>query len=532
MSERGKLASLFAVLGFLAALPYRNQFHDGLNDECVVLYSACRILSGEVPYRDFDMLYTPLSMFGCAAWFKGFGISIESARWLMTLVGGVITAEIYLVSSKLLKRSFSFFPPVMFAVSGYSEWPVVSYHWFAIACLMAALICFLEWSEGEDTRWLVACGAAVGLAGASLQSEGVSGVLGVSVTLALQAGGGRWRSQISALATFLAGVLLVWLPLLVYFAVLGALGSFVENTVLRVLSGLYVSHGAPYDLGKHVFEPWASFLSQWPASWSGPRLAWAAQSLSMLFIWTSKYALFFPVILGAGYLGFKKRGLWLPASLFLFFWLLVARERLDLLYTNYLTPLWYVALIGCVEYLHGAFPRFGKALAGALAALYFTGAMGAWKHSSGFVYPIYTARGVLYSASPVEARVYQELHATAYKLTPPGTKCFVWPYGAGFYFLADLKNPSRLDFLVPGWQDTTQVELTLEQITSAQVEYLYYFPLTDDLLDDYPNLDPAHFEQGLKEQITVFKREYEPAGRVHHFEIFQRREDRADELRS
>lgn len=250
----------------------------------------------------------------------------------------------------------------------------------------------------------------------------------------------------------------------------------------------------------------------------------------MLLIWSLKYALFFPVVVAAGFLALKKRNHWVAVSLFLFFWLLVARERLDLLYTNYLMPLWYVVLVGSLVSLRESFPRLGKALLGSLAALYFAAMLGAWKYSSGFLYPIHTARGVLWSADMSVAEGYQELCSVAYKITPPGTKAFVWPYGAGFYFLAGLDNPSRLDFLVPGWQDAQQVELALRQIVSADVEYLYYFPLTMELLKDYPNIDPDFFEQGLKEQLAVFEREYEQVGRVHQFEILRRRTEKAEQL--
>ena len=100
--------------------PYRYQMHSGLNDEAVVLQAARRMLSGEVPYRDFDMFYTPGSMALTSVWLFFTGVGIDQARWLMVLWGGLLTALVFVISNRVLPRPFCFAPPVVFALSGYS----------------------------------------------------------------------------------------------------------------------------------------------------------------------------------------------------------------------------------------------------------------------------------------------------------------------------------------------------------------------------------------------------------------------------
>lgn len=521
--NRAKLALLFAVLGLVAALPYRLQFHDGINDEGVVLQAAWRIASGQIPYKDFDLFYTPGSMLFTAAWFKLFGATIESARWLMSIVGGTLGALIFLISSKLLRPWLCFVPPVLFALSGYSEWPVVSYHWFSITCLLAALVCLLEWYDRRDGRWMIASGVAAGMAGACLQSEGVSSVLAVMLALALSCTRDSWKARALDALRFLGGILLVWLPLLLYLVAHGAVHAFVEDTILRVLSGLYVSHGAPYDLSKHVVAPWSHFLSQWPDSWNAPRFFWALESATLASTWTLKYALLFPVIAGTVALAFKRRSHWIAAALFLVFWLLVARERLDLLYSNYLMPLWYVGLLGLLEFLGERAPRLKAVLMALLVGLYSLNAWVTWRYTQSFVYPVQTPRGTLWARSLPLAQSYQGLCATAFKLTPPGSKTFAWPYAAAFYFLAAVDNPSRLDFLVPGWQEDGQTDVVLQALLDNKVEYIYRCPLGEDVLKDYPNVDPKFFEEGIEHQLEVFGRAYEMVGRVGGYEIYRRR---------
>src|SRR5260370_5071902 len=51
------------------------------NDEGYILNSALRILHGQVPYRDFDFAYTPLSIFTTAIFLKIFGVSVFSGRF-------------------------------------------------------------------------------------------------------------------------------------------------------------------------------------------------------------------------------------------------------------------------------------------------------------------------------------------------------------------------------------------------------------------------------------------------------------------
>lgn len=522
-TSRGSLeiTALFAVLGMLAAWPYRGQLHGGLNDEGLVLQAAYRIVSGEVPYRDFDMLYTPGSMMSVALWFKIFGVSMGSARWLMVLLGGVFGAMIYRLSHRLLKAPYRYLPPLLFALSGYSEWPIINYHWFSILGLLSSLVLLLEWYRQPEKPWIVAVGLAVGFAGASLQSEGVTGVVAVSAVLLSAAKGRGWASTARDLLKFLAGIATIWVPLLLYLAWNSALGSFFTNTVSRVLGGLYRNHGDPYSLQKFLAKPWIGFFSQWPDSWNGARALWALESLTTLLTWTLKYGLLFPIMAGGLFLAYRKGGGWIAASLYLVIWFIVARERMDLLYSNYLMPLWYVVLAGCLQALEEKKRVVGRALLYSLLTLYVAVTAVALRYCSSFVYPVEAPRGTLWAREPEEASLYQALYSTAFQLTPPGTPSFAWPNAAGFTFLAALDNVTRLEFLVPGWQDADQVRAASRALRQSGVTYIYHLPLSDDLLDDYPYLDPAEFKRGLQDYQGEILQGAPVVGRVGPFEVYQ-----------
>ena len=505
----------------LAAAPYRYQFHSGINDEAIVIQAARRMLEGQMPYRDFDLFYTPGSMVLTAGWLGLFGPGIEVARWLVVLCFGAIVAFIFLVSQRVLSAPLSVVPPILFCVSGFSEWPILSYHWFAILGLLACVHQLLVWQVDGRALRLMLSGVSCGLAGACLQSEGLASFLAAMFVLTMSGGPGRWAEKARSCLVFLAGVLSVWVPFLLLLWLTGSLVPFIDDTILRVLSGLYNSHAAPYDLNKHVLGNWRMIVGQWPAEWNGPRLVWAADSLTSACIWTLKYGLLFPVIAGSAWLGFRRRGAVATIAVFLVLWTFVVRERLDLLYSNYLMPLWYVALVLCLSRLLEYRKRVGQIAIGGLCLLYAFGLLFALRYNAGFVFPARTSAGVLWSRDPGEARAVTELYSVANKLTPPGSRTFAWPFAASFYVLSQTVNPTRLDFLVSGWQSEAQVESVVRDLSS--VDYIYLFPLDPAALSDYPNINPDVFHKESLKYQSLLTEDFEPVALAGAATVFHRR---------
>src|SRR3990167_8376883 len=73
-------------------------------DEGFILHAAQRVLQGEVPYRDFDLIYTPGSVYLTAAAFKLLGESILTGRILMLLVSWLTGYLVYLICVKATKK--------------------------------------------------------------------------------------------------------------------------------------------------------------------------------------------------------------------------------------------------------------------------------------------------------------------------------------------------------------------------------------------------------------------------------------------
>lgn len=81
-----KAILITAVILYLAFIQFRGII---FSDEGYILNSAWRMILGQVPYRDFDMVYTPASFLAVFGIFKVIGVSVFSGRVLMFLVSAV-----------------------------------------------------------------------------------------------------------------------------------------------------------------------------------------------------------------------------------------------------------------------------------------------------------------------------------------------------------------------------------------------------------------------------------------------------------
>lgn len=501
-------------------MPYRLQVHGGMNDEALVIQAARRILEGELPYRDFDMLYTPGSMGLTALWMAIAGPSMEAMRWLMCCCAGALTATIFLVSARVLPSPWRFLPPILFMVSGYSEWPILSYHWFAILALLICVYHALLWEEMRRDVQLVISGVACGLSALCLQSDGLAGLASMTGILVLLGWGGPWKIRVRWMSLFVGGILVVWLPFLLALAITGSWSSFFQNTVFRVLGGLYENHAAPYDFKRHVWQSWAQIFAQWPTQWDKARCFWLLESCVMVGTWTFKYGLLFPVMIVAAWIGFRRKDGARVLMIFLPCWTFVMRERLDLLYANYLTPLWYIAVTLCLYELWQRRRSWGRIALALLGLGYFFIAMMAWRYTVSFIYPLRTPAGLLWCRDVDQARSLGQLYAMAWRLTPPGTVTFAWPYAASFYVLSQTKNPSRVEFLTPGWQDLEQAKDAASSLSG--VTYLYYLPLDPHFFVDYPMLNPETFQAGIKEYGRLLYEGFMPKDQLGPIVIYER----------
>lgn len=126
------------------------------SDEGYILHSASRSLNGEVVYKDFHFVYTPLSVYAAAFSFLLFGESILSGRILMLLLGLVSAYVLYTITIQITKRkSLSCLSVLLYIAWGSLHtnfpWPVM----FAIPTGLLSCLFLLQAREAKKRQNLL-----------------------------------------------------------------------------------------------------------------------------------------------------------------------------------------------------------------------------------------------------------------------------------------------------------------------------------------------------------------------------------------
>ncbi|MCL4506045.1 MAG: glycosyltransferase family 39 protein [Chloroflexi bacterium] len=161
---------LFAV-AFVYFLPGINQAVN-IYDEGIIVYSAVRVMEGQLPYRDFWSIYSPGQFYALAAAFKLFGVTIQTERLLDTTLRAFVPLFAFLVAARLTNRRTA-----LVAWAGTTAWMAFyvysyQYQWVfygypaypAIALCLAAIWLMTIYFTEQRVRWLAASGVMLGIA--------------------------------------------------------------------------------------------------------------------------------------------------------------------------------------------------------------------------------------------------------------------------------------------------------------------------------------------------------------------------------
>jgi hypothetical protein len=153
--------ALLGVAAFLCLLIGIRRFPD-VFDEGYALYGAERILNGEVPYRDFWLVYAPAQFYVLAVIFKLLGFSIMTARIYDVLVRFAIVVLMYSISAKLSSSRAALVSALLGTLwlgsidfYGYAMYP-------ATALTLLGLWILLRHLQAPWAGWPPLCGLAFG----------------------------------------------------------------------------------------------------------------------------------------------------------------------------------------------------------------------------------------------------------------------------------------------------------------------------------------------------------------------------------
>jgi hypothetical protein len=105
----------FLIILFIITTAYYSYLINspiGALDEGLVLVGAERVLNGEIPYKDFFLMYTPGQIYALAFFFKVFGISITTERAYDIIIKSLLSISIFLI--------IRFYAPKAFGLIGWA----------------------------------------------------------------------------------------------------------------------------------------------------------------------------------------------------------------------------------------------------------------------------------------------------------------------------------------------------------------------------------------------------------------------------
>jgi len=250
------LPHAFALLAVFAAVAhFRTQIDS--NDEGIATMGAWRVLRGEVPYRDFFAIETPLSFYLVAPLYALFGVNFEVGRVVTQILGVALVGSVFLLSRGWVTTPlFAAVPLAFLCQAGVGLLPFANHHWFAdVFCLFALVAANRALTSAWDPGWWLA-GAAAALAFESLQDQGILILIGLGLAAGLAPAHGTRRG---AVLRFLGGAAGAGLPLALIVLPRSGWAAAWHDLVRFPLTAYRDTPGNAYGF----FQPFGEILAQW-----------------------------------------------------------------------------------------------------------------------------------------------------------------------------------------------------------------------------------------------------------------------------
>ncbi len=229
------------------------------SDDGYILYSAKRVLQGQIPYKDFHFAYTPLSIFITVLGFNLFGVSILASR-LTALIVSLVALIILYKLARLLRGGIylSFIPAFVYLAWGPTHvnfvWPVM------ISLLFGILNCWLllKAFHAKKTIYLFWAGFTTLVAILSKPNFGAGMVFNMVLFFIFARDFRKTKFVFYTIAGFITASSIFFLYLLTTGSLLAFYTDFYEYTIKRIiferaLDTSYLYHsGFLWTLGKIV----------------------------------------------------------------------------------------------------------------------------------------------------------------------------------------------------------------------------------------------------------------------------------------
>ena len=483
-------------------------------DEGALQNATVRMLAGEILYRDVNTMLAPGIYYLQAVLYSLAGVRFIVSRAAMIVLNAATAALLYSIAETLMPPVWAALPAVVYAlliVWGFPVLTMFNYSPVAMLLMLAVVRLLLVDPERLGAPRLFAVGLLLGLGITCKQNFGFLGAVGAAGTAVLLA------RRLRALGPLAAGLVIVGLPQLAYYAAHGALSDLVRDTILATLTEqrTYYHHPIPDVLAGIPPEPeTGGFLFRYlPPSIhnyvmeNGTLLGWKPTRSFYRVVIVLSYYVPIAILAGGAFLALlgrdapRVRRSARTVAAFAALLFLALFPNTGWAHLLFVLPLvlvlaaWLLFHVG--SRLRGCV-LLGVALLAGMTII-IERDLCRW-----YSVPLDTPRGRVL-VKPEHAEIMGETIAYIRSVTPPSAEVFVLPYVPIYYFFAERRNPTRYDLVLPGNVGAREEQEIIDVLERKRTEYV--------LLNPMPYPDFAPFEQ-LYPRLHAYLEDHYPAERV------------------
>ena len=434
-----RLLALLAT-GLYLWLFLRIQWRVG--DEGSIVYGAARVAEGAIPYKDFFEVMGPGTFYGLALWFKAFGTSWLTSRAAVLATALASASAIYYATSRQYRGRWAAVPAVLYTLVTVPLWPAASHHFDANMWALLAFAASIAAPPGNRTSSMLT-GVFAGLASTVMPQKGVLVLAGLCVGRLLDGRGRGWRRAVADTLWMLGPFAAVGVSTIVFFWSRNALGELVYANLTWPATRYHSVNAVPYayNLREFTFDRFGPIFQ---ALFPTPVAAAATVLVTVPFVFIAilPFIAAALVLYGVATRRPGSRALTdVPWSYWCAGFALFVSEchRPEMNHLTYASPILLVAVCVSLGRVRGfTAVAMRRALASCIALLAAVlGLVG-----SAPAMAMETRSGEIRRFERDEALEFLQQNVAA------GEPVFVYPYYPMYYFLANVRNPTRYSILM------------------------------------------------------------------------------------
>jgi 4-amino-4-deoxy-L-arabinose transferase-like glycosyltransferase len=496
-----------------------------LGDEGTLVYGAQLVAAGALPYRDFFEVMGPGSFYWLGLFFKLLGTSWLVARGLLLFTGVATAMLMYWLTRRLDHSPSVVLPAVFYLIISIPIWPGTNHHWDSNLFALLAVAGFCLWQDRESRVYLAVAGVIAGITSCFMQQKGLLLFLGLLVVTFISGCQPKERKSkiIANLGLLVSGYAGVGALVLLFFYLAGGLNDLLYANLVWPLANYHKVNVVPY--GFYLFE---AIKPAWDANYSRLFSLPLAKALSAITLIPFYLIFILPVVLLSLIVGCSlnrdSRGkIFTPKMLSyiilgLSLWV-SELHRKDMLHLIYGSPMLLIISFVLFKQCLGNKRMLYGIIISIISLGFINMAIINAALSTTAKQVIVTRRGKIHCFKKDGALGF------LLKKTKPGEAVFVYPYYPMYYFLADVKNPTRYSIIMYQTNTKTQFNEVISDLEKARVKYVLWdtYASGKNLSTWFPQYRQPSGDQLILEKYL--QEHYEVIARKNKFKILQRREN-------